>query len=356
PLSITTTAPVATIGQYLSGMPNLTGIAVGATTRPLPTTTVQEQTLIWSAGPSSACEIVDGRIVVLSDSPCTLTGEADGNENYSDFVFEQTFTGVPNTDALEDAIAHALPDETSGDFTSGSWGDYQEALQAAKDLLTRDDPVVTQAEVDAALEALAAAKDALVDLSALRALVNEAVTDESSYTPETWSDYVDALEGAQETLNDARATDDEVAAALEALVEAEEKLVHRADFTELGQVVGLVDALPANGTVDGEFDYDGWDGLGDAYDALQAELGEGRAVFDDKNSTQDEIDAAAGELREALAQVESAMELAEAIVEIDDLNLEESNYTEDSWKVLTDALAAADAALDTTPLPDQETL
>src|SRR5690606_21114127 len=124
-------------------------------------------------------------------------------------------TGVANTSALEDAIAHALPDETAGDYTADSWSDYQDALQAAKDLLTRE-PAASQAEVDAALQTLSDAQTALVDLSALRALIVDALTDEFSYTPETWNEYENALEHAETVLVDPDATQAEVDAALEA--------------------------------------------------------------------------------------------------------------------------------------------
>ena len=138
----------------------------------------------------------------------------------------------PDTTALQAAIdeAGALK---ADDYTAESWDAFQEALDAAKAVL--GDSEATQADVDSALNALGAAKDALVeaepepakpDTTALQAAIDEAGALKSDdYTAESWDAFQEALDAAKAVLGDSEATQAEVDSALAALQAAEKALV-----------------------------------------------------------------------------------------------------------------------------------
>lgn len=104
-------------------------------------------------------------------------------------------------------------------YTEASFGTYQAAVEAARKLLSgRPD----QTQVDSALEAVTAAKAALVpaatvDLSALQAAVETYYNlDASQYTPESFGSYENIIIRAEELLNSANVTQeqaDDIAAA-----------------------------------------------------------------------------------------------------------------------------------------------
>lgn len=195
-----------------------------------------------------------------------------------------------------------------------------------------------------------------VDTSALEDAIANALA-AGDYTPDSWVDYGSALQNAADLLiRVPSGSQAEVDAALAAIVSAEALLVLRADFTDLVEAIDHAGALPGQGTAVGEFDYDAWAGLSDGHAALLVELGEGQDVYDDKNSTQTEVDDAAAGLREQLQLVESGLALAETVIEVDGLGLIDSDYTTDSWNALSTALSAATTALDTVPLTDSAIL
>ena len=113
------------------------------------------------------------------------------------------------------------------DYTAESWKDFSDALKAAKDVLAKDD--VTQAEVDAATEALTKAAEKLetkpapvvVNKEALQQAISEGKKKvETDYTAESWKPFAEALAAAQDVLANSDATQDEVNAAAVALTKA----------------------------------------------------------------------------------------------------------------------------------------
>lgn len=195
-----------------------------------------------------------------------------------------------------------------------------------------------------------------VDTSALEDAIANSLT-AGDYTPDSWVDYGSALQDAANLLARVPSgSQAEVDAALAAIVSAEALLVLRADFTDLEQAIDQAEALPPQGVAIGEFDYDAWAGLSDGHAAMLVELGEAQDVFDDKNSTQAEVDTATAELLEQLQLVASGLALAATIIEIEGLGLIDSDYTSGSWIALSAALSAATTALDTVPLPDSAIL
>jgi endo-1,4-beta-xylanase len=120
-------------------------------------------------------------------------------------------------DAIEDADAL-----TETDWSVGSWSALESALEAAQAIY--DATTATQDEIDAATEALLAAIDALtVDKDALEEAIDEGTAllpDEDLYVAGPWSDFVAALEAAQDVYDDDAAVQSEIDAAAEALTDA----------------------------------------------------------------------------------------------------------------------------------------
>lgn len=125
-----------------------------------------------------------------------------------------------------------VKDFVEADYTPESWKTFAEALTAAQAMLERTD--ATQAEVDAALDALTKAADGLKKAQPASAVdkskqfqagidhTKQAMADlnESDYTPETWKALIDALAAAEKVVADDDATQAEVDAAAKALQEA----------------------------------------------------------------------------------------------------------------------------------------
>ncbi len=213
------------------------------------------------------------------------------------------------------------------EYTSASWKVLEDALAAAKDALTSKD----QAVVDAAAKALKDAIAALVkmDYSELNAQIEaaEALT-EAEYTTDSWTALAEALAAAKDALTskDQAVVD----AAAKALKDAIAALV-KVDYSELNAQISAAEAL-----TEAEYSADSWTALQTALTAAKAAL---------TARDQATIDAAAAALKSAIesavkldySELKAQIEAAEALVEED--------YTEESWKALQDALAAAKEAL-----------
>ena len=165
----------------------------------------------------------------------------DGEELSTDASFTYTMSSndvtlVANFEEIEEpevdkTALQAKVDEAAElnkeDYTKESWATLQEALNAANTVLADDE--ATQEQVDTALVALEAAIDGLVkieeppvvDKTALQAKVDEAAgLDKEDYTTETWAAFATVLENAQAVLADEKATQDEVDDVLLALITA----------------------------------------------------------------------------------------------------------------------------------------
>lgn len=128
--------------------------------------------------------------------------------------------------ALTAALEKVIPE--IGNFTEESWDAYQAAIDAAEKVDA--DHAATQEEVDSALANLEAAEAALtekvtVDKTDLKAALDAALTEQGSYTNDSWSVYQAAVQAGWTVYNDANATQDQVDAALAALNAARDALV-----------------------------------------------------------------------------------------------------------------------------------
>ena len=198
-----------------------------------------------------------------------------------------------------DTLYQANKDKVQGDYTDESWQVFTDALNTAKAVL--DDANATQNEADAAWQGLKDAVEGLVtetpvvvdksDLDTLYQANKDKV--QGDYTDESWQVFTDALNTAKAVLNDPNATQDEVDAAWQGLKDAVEGLV-----TETPVVVDKSDLdtlYQANkNKVQGNCTDESWQVFTGALDAA-------KAVLDDPNATQDEVDKALKVLQDAIA-------------------------------------------------------
>lgn len=236
-----------------------------------------------------------------------------------------------------DALIETAEGLNEEDYTPDSWAALEEALEAAKE--TAEDPNATQEDVDAAEEALQAAIDALVeraDTSELEELIAQAgELDKGEYTDDSWTVLEQALEAAEAVLNDPNATQAEVDQAAALLRYAMDSLTERGDKTALQA------AYDANrNLVETEYTAESWAELVEALEAA-------KAVLDDPNATQAEIDEALAALNAAVEGLVKAGD-STALKELVDKAKGEDlgKYTDESADAIREAIKAAEEAID----------
>lgn len=246
--------------------------------------------------------------------------------------------------ALQEAI-QAAGEMKKEEFTPNSWKAFEEALDAAK--AVEKDEKATQTEVNEALAALNAAKEALVK-KADKTELNKAIEvvealKEADYTPGSWNVLKEALEVAKTVQNDENVSQDSVKAATDGLNEAMEALVKKANKAELDKAIKAAEALK-------EADY-----TADSWKVFAQELADAYSVSRNADATQAEVDEACKALRaaqEALVEKEEPsvpenVDKDAAQKYYDDClaYYEKDNYTADSWKVYAEAMDGLKAAL-----------
>ncbi|PTJ48717.1 hypothetical protein BU051_01020 [Staphylococcus simulans] len=222
----------------------------------------------------------------------------------------------------------------------------QDALEKAKAVL--EDPNATQAEVDAAKDALNKAIEAKAvqdkadavnaALEALKAELEKAkAINKDDYTPNSVEPLVDAMAVAQGIVNNPESvTVDQIKAATQALKDAQVGLVAKADKTELEKAINNAEGLTLDPT--------------DKEDkAVQDALAKAIAVQENPNATQAEVDAAKDALNKAV-EAKKAQDKADAVnaaLEALKAELEKAkainkdDYTPNSVEPLIDAMAVA---------------
>ena len=246
--------------------------------------------------------------------------------------------------ALQEAI-EAAGEMKEAEFTPNSWKAFKEALDVAK--VVEKDEKATQTDVNEALAALEAAKEALVkkaDKTELNKAIEAAkALKEADYTSGSWNVLKEALEVAKTVQNDENVSQDSVKAATDGLNEAMEALVKKANKTELDKAIKAAEAL-------NEDDY-----TADSWKVFAQELADAYTVSRNADATQAEVDEACKALkaaREALVEKEEPsvpenVDKAAAQKYYDDClaYYEKDDYTADSWKVYAEAMDDLKAAL-----------
>ena len=244
-------------------------------------------------------------------------------------------------DAINDAINNLKPDKTElekaindgNEILGGDTDKYTpESVQALEDAIAAGEAV--DANPDATAEEIKNATDAIRD--ALKDLLEEAVenaenTDKDAFTPESLQDLEDAIDNAQDVINNPDATPDEIKNAIDAINDAINNLVP--DKTELEKAIN-----DGNEILGGDTDKY----TPESVQALEDAIAAGEAVDADPDATAEEIKNATDAIRDALKDLlEEAVENAE--------NTDKDAFTPESLQDLEDAI---DNAQDVINNPD----
>ena len=198
-----------------------------------------------------------------------------------------------NKTKLIEAIEEANSKQEE-DYTANSWKALQEALQEANKILA--DENVMQKEVDEATNKLQEALDNLVttvDKSLLQVFV-EYVSglDSNKYTEATWKAFETELTEANVILKDANATQEQVDNAYNQLVKAYLDLRLIPDKSLLEELINKAEGLNVANYTKATFD------------GLTKALNEAKAVYENPNATQKEVDSAKATLEKAINNLE----------------------------------------------------
>ncbi len=238
-------------------------------------------------------------------------------------------------DNLQDAINEVLKDELQNiiddanaldeeDYTGDSWDDLQEEIKKAEDVI--NDPDATEEEIKKAIEDLEKAIEDLIDRSELKDAIDDgnAIKDTDVYDDlddEYKQALEDALEKAQEVYDDPSATEQEIADAKAAIDEAIKDI--------------LKDAIDKAEELD-ELDYSegSWNDLQDKVDT-------GKDVYADGEATPEEIRGAAKDILNAIDDLVDLTELEKelAIAESLDPNKFTDDVAEELAKKIEEAEA-----------------
>ena len=250
------------------------------------------------------------------------------------------FTG--NTDSLKVLVdvANGLKEEV---YTPDTWEVFAEALKMAEAVLANENAL--QEEIDAARDVLQNAMDSLVkipvDKSKLQQLVNKAKGYEEKldeYTPSTGEIFQAALTAAREVLDNEKATQQQVNEAylnLQNSIFGLRLLPNKEDLEDLVKdaetkyEVKLDEYTPATA------------------DAFKAALDAAREVLTDKEATQEQVDEACRNLRNAifgLRLIPNKDKLEDLIGKMENVDL--SAYTAESAAAFQSALRTARAVME----------
>lgn len=183
----------------------------------------------------------------------------------------------------------AVKDTDEALYTPKSFEAFKKALDTAKAVLEKEE--VTEQEVKEAYDALRAANEQLqykADKTYLKTQLDKAHTlKESEYTPNSYAQFKEVLSNAQKIYDNENATQEEVQEAEKALKDAIEKLVLKANKTELEKLIKKAKGMNSK-------DY-----TPETFKALNEALSIAQKVYDNENATQEEVQKTYVQLKNA---------------------------------------------------------
>lgn len=237
-----------------------------------------------------------------------------------------------DTAALASAVARAEGLDKD-DYLSG-WDKLTDALAQAKSTLNNAN--ASQNLINTALNGLQDAIRALVkkpDQSGLRRTVQSAeAKEESDYIPSTWNTFKLALEAAKAVLSRESATQEEINNAREKLQLTMDNLERMPNKTFLERDIAYAESLQ-----EADYSSDGWA-------AFKTVLDQAKAVLNDPEATEDNVDSARDALKiakEALRWDGVRKQITQEIQISDKLLSDKEIYTTQSWTKFVNTLAEA---------------
>ena len=180
-------------------------------------------------------------------------------------------------------------------YTTDSWKVFKDALDAA--IVVNEDENALEYEVQEALNNLKdgyAQLGVVADKTALQAMVDKVNgLDSKLYTEASWAKLANPMKTAQAVLDNPNATQAEVNAAYEALVRAYLELRLIPDKSLLEELINKANGLNVTNYTKA------------SYGVLKDALEDAKAVFNDPNATQTEVDNAKDVLAKAMANLKT---------------------------------------------------
>ena len=269
-------------------------------------------------------EVIDNQITLLQNAIDQLEIAVE-----SDKTALQMAVDTANTLKAQGALDNVVPAVVT---------EFESALAEAESILA--DTNADQTTIDTSFYRLANAIHMLEfvkgDKTALEALINEANNYvEENYTPDSWAGFKEALDAAIEVMNDENALEADVVEALNNLKDAMTSLVIKVDKTKLQEAYDKVNGLDKSLYTEG------------SVANLAEPMANAKAVLEDPNATQTEVDSAYKALIEAyldLRLIPNKDLLQGLINKANSLNA--ANYSAKTWSVMAEALEKANAVLD----------
>ena len=235
-----------------------------------------------------------------------------------------------------DAIIAECAGLTETAYTSSSWSALVGAIAAAEELKNNTNAI--KADADAALAAITAAKNGLVervattDLAAKVADVN-ANYNKDNYTARSYSELRIALQAAEKYIKSGDVSADEVAATIAAIDAAIANLLEIGNFDEIDAIVDTVDKYEEK-----NFTPESWT----AFDAALEAIENAKKPNSKGNISTGDIATLKAALEAAVAGLVAYADFTELDALIASANaLVEADYTAESWAAVQNAIKAA---------------
>lgn len=227
-------------------------------------------------------------------------------------------------------------------YTEESLKQLQEEINSAKQVMESEKAV--QDDVNQAVVNLQKSIDALskkVNKSLLENAIKEADTKkQEEYTEETWTLFAKALEEAQKVMNDSKADEVQVEQALSKLMEMMNNL-KKPDESKNPVVKHELKAVLDIAAEKVEADYTPL-----SWEAFCMVFRNAQDVYVDVESTQNEVDQAKAALESAIKNLvlQADFSMLKTLIARAE-SRKESDYTEETWKSMQEALEQAKSAL-----------
>ena len=225
------------------------------------------------------------------------SSSSDVEIDYAKVLYNQDVQEIDKT-ALKIALdlANAITDKDLANVVPVVVNEFKQARDKANEVY--NDASASQDKVDAAFDRLASIMQKLEffkgDKTALKAFIDKVSGLEAvKYTEATWTPFNDALKAATSVYNDENAMQEEVNNAYNELVTAFLKLRLIPDKSLLEGLINQAEGLESANYTKATFD------------GLTKALNEAKAVFNNPNATQTEVDNAKDVLAKAMADLQT---------------------------------------------------